>query len=82
MSILEQMVKTRSWKATRGPIEDGRYRICHGHNETVEQLVAGCTVLSNNKYLGKHNRALMILTVTWAKECKLIGGDTLWCKEQ
>ena len=77
MSMLEQMVETRSWKATGGLIEDGRCRVYHGHNETVEHVVGGCPVLSNSEYLARHNRALMILAVTWAKEKELIGDDTV-----
>ena len=49
-----------------------------GHGETVEHLVAGCRVLANSEYLTRHNRALMILAVAWAKEYKLIGEDTVW----
>ena len=41
MSVLQQMVETRSWKASRGLVEDRRCRVCHGHDETVEDLVAG-----------------------------------------
>ena len=82
MSMLEQMLETRSWKATRGQIEDGKCRVCHGKNKTVEHLVAGCSVLSNSEYLARHNRALMILAVTWAKEYELIGADTIWYKER
>ena len=75
------MVETRSWKTAHGLVEDGRCRVCHGHDETVEHLVAGCTVLSNSEYLTRHNRALMILAVTWSKEQNLIGADTVWYKE-
>ena len=35
-------------------IEDGKCRVCHGQNETVEHLVAGCSVLSNSEYLARH----------------------------
>ena len=63
-------------------IEDGKCRVCHGQNETVEHLVAGCSVLSNSEYLARHNRALMILAVTWAKKYELIGVDTIWYKER
>ena len=63
-------------------IEDARCRVCREHNETVERLVTGCTVLSNSEYLARHNRALMILAVTWMKEHKLIGADTVWYKER
>ena len=37
--------------------------------------------MSNSEYLARHNRALMILAVTWAKEKELIGDDKVWYKE-
>ena len=82
MLILEQMVETRSCKAPRGLIEDGWCRVCQGYNKMVEHLVAGCTILSNSKYLARSNSALTVLAVTWAKEHKLIGVDTVWYKGQ
>ena len=48
----------------------------------MEHIAAGCIVLSNSKYLTRQNRALMILAVTWTKEHKLIGADTVWYKER
>ena len=81
MSMLERMLETRSWKATRGLIEGGKCRVFHGQNETVEHLVAGCSVLSNSESLASRNRAPMILAVTWAKGYELIGADTIWYKE-
>ena len=80
--MIEQMVETRAWKAARALIDDGRCRICFSRDETVEYLVAGCRVLANSEYLTRHNRALMILTVAWAKEYELIGEDTVWYKER
>ena len=80
--MIEQMVETRSWKAARGLIEDGRCRICFSHGETVEHLLAGCRVLVNSEYLTRHNHALMILAVAWAKEYEFIGEDTVWYKER
>ena len=73
MNMLEQMVETRSWKAVRGLVEDGRCRVCNEQSETVKHLIAGCKVLANSEYLSRHNRALMILAVEWAKEYDLIG---------
>ena len=75
MSILKQIVETRYWKATQGLIEDGKCQLCHGHDETVQHLVTGGTVLSKSEYFARHNRVLMILAATWAKEHKLIGAD-------
>ena len=42
-----------------------------------EHLVAGYTVLLNIEYLTRHNKALMILAVTWVKEHKLIEADSV-----
>ena len=64
MTMLEQMVEIRSWKAARGLVQDGRCRVCHERDETIEYLVAGCKVLASSEYLSRHNRALM--TCTWA----------------
>ena len=80
MTMLEQMVETRSWKAARGLVQGGRCRVCHKRNETIEHLAAGCKVLVNNEYLSRHNRALMIMAVAWAKEYELVGGDMVWYK--
>ena len=82
LMIIEQMVETRAWKAARGLIEDGRCRICFSHGETVEHLVTGCRVLANSEYLTRHDSALMVLAVAWAKEYELIGEDTVWYKER
>ena len=82
INMLEQMVETRSWKAVRGLVEDGRCRVCNEQSGTVEHLVAGCKVLANSEYLSRHNRALMILAVEWAKEYDLIGMNTVWYKER
>ena len=47
----------------------------------LEEQVAECIVLSNIEHLTRHNRALMILAVTWAKEHKLIGANTVGYKK-
>ena len=82
MTMLEQMVETRSWKQTRGLMEDGRYRVCFQHEETVEHLVDGCQKLANSEYLSRHNRALLILATAWAKEHGLIGQDVVWYEQR
>ena len=79
MVMLEHMVETRVWKAARGLIEDGR---CQEQVETVEHLVAGCKVLANTEYLTRHNRAMMIMAVAWAKEHELIKTDMTWYEER
>ena len=77
MTMLEQLVETRSWKEARGLTDDGSSRICTQHSETVEHLIAGCTKLANNEYLTRHNRALMILTVAWAEQQELVGQEAI-----
>ena len=82
MTMLEQMVETRSWKVSRGLAQDKQCRVCHERDETVEHIVAGCKVLANSEYLMQHNRVLMIMAVNWAKEYELIGNDVIWYKER
>ena len=82
MTMLEQMVETRAWKLTRGLLEDGRSRLCFQHNETVEQYAMGCQRLASSEYLSRHNRALMILTVAWAKAHELLGQDMIWYEQR
>ena len=82
MKILEQMVETRSWKAARGLVQDGRCRVCHERDQTIEYLVAGCKVLANREYLSRHDRALMIMVFAWAKEYGLVSCDMVWYKER
>ena len=82
MTMLKQMGETRSWKEVTGLIDDGNCRICIQHSETVEYLVAGCTKLSKSEYLTRHNRALMILAVAWAKQQELMGLEAIWYKQR
>ena len=82
MTMLEQMVETRSWKEARGLTDNGRCRICTQHSETVEHLVAGCTKLTNSEYLTRHNRVLMILAVAWAKQQELVGQEAIWYEQR
>ena len=39
MPISEQMVERRSWKEDQGVIQNGRWWVYHGHDETVEHVV-------------------------------------------
>ena len=49
---------------------------------STQLLVAGCKVLASSEYLSRHNTALLIMTVAWAKEYKLVGGDMVWYKKR
>ena len=82
MTMLEQMVETKSWKASRGLAEYSKCRLCGQQRETVELLLAGCKVLANSEYLTRHNRALMILAISWANEFNLVEKDMKWYKQK
>ena len=82
MSVLEQMVETRSWKVTRGLIEDGKCRLCREQKEMVEHLLAGCKKIANSEYLTRHDIALMVMAVAWAKEYHLVKKEVKWYKER
>ena len=62
-------------------MENGRCRLCGEFNETVEHLVAGCKTIANSEYLARHNRALMVMAIAWAKEYGLVGKETKWYME-
>ena len=75
----EQMVETRAWKKARGlQVESAKCRLCGKFDETVNHLLAGCTVLAGKEYLRRHNNALMILAVEWAKKEKILKEEEKW----
>ena len=82
MTLLQEMVETRSWKEARGLTDDSSCRICSQHSETVEHLVAGCTKLAKNKYLTRHNQTLMILAVAWEKQKELVRQEAIWYEQR
>ena len=55
MTMLEQMVATKSWKASSGLAKCSKCRLCGQQKETIEHLLAECKVLANSKYLTRHN---------------------------
>ena len=67
MSMLEQMAETRAWKEIQR-----KCRLCNEQRETVQHLLAGSKMLANSEYLARHNRALMVMAVAWAKEQNLL----------
>ena len=76
ISMLEQMIETKSWKASRGLAECSKCRLFGQQRETVEHLLAGCKVLANSEYLTRYNRALIIL------EFNLVEKDMKWYKQK
>lgn len=43
-------------------------------------LAAGCTILAGHEYVRRHNNALKILLVNWAKEKGLLSASEIWYK--
>ena len=80
ISMQEQMVETKSWKRKRNLIEDNRCRVCGKWEETVQHVIGGCTPLAGKDYLSRHNKALMVLAVAWAKKKLLLPDDAVWYK--
>ena len=82
MTMLEQMVETKSCKASRGLSKFSKCRLCGQQRETVQHLLAGCKMLTNSEYLTRHNKALMILAILLTKEFDLIEKVMMWYKEK
>ena len=40
-------------------------------------LVAGCKTMANSEYLARHNRALMVMAIAWAKEYGLVAREVV-----
>ena len=38
-------------------------------------------MLANSEYLARHNRALMVMAVAWAKEQNLLNQNVKWYQE-
>ena len=60
--------------------ENGRRRLYHEFNETVEHLVAGCRTIASSDYKARPNRALMVMAIAWEKEYGSVGNETKWYK--
>ena len=75
MTMLEEMVETKLWKASRGLAKCSKCILYGQQREMVEHLLAGCKVLANSEYLTRHNRALMILAISWTNEFHLVEKD-------
>ena len=62
MLMIDQIVETRAWKKIGGLTQNSQFRLCK-KQETVKHVLAGCKMLASNEYLGRHNRALMVVAV-------------------
>ena len=45
-------------------------------------LLTGCKMLANSEYLARHNRALMVIAVAWAKEHDLLNQNVKLYQEK
>ena len=45
-------------------------------------ILSGCKVLAGSDYLKRHNNALMVLTVEWAKQESLSPSNSVWYKQK
>ena len=57
-------------------------RLCDAYKETVIHILYGCKVLEGSDYLKRHNNALMVLIVEWAKQESLLPSDSVWYKQK
>ena len=56
MTMLEQILETKSWETSRGLAECRKCRLCDQQQETVEYLFAGCKMLTKREYLTRHKK--------------------------
>ena len=77
----EQMIETRGWKKTKGMhVLSENCRLCNVQKETVMHFLLGLKVLAGVEYIRRHNNALTILIVEWAKQEGLLPKNTAWYK--
>ena len=56
MSMLEQMIETRAWKAARGLTECCKCRSCGEQKKTVQHVLPGCKTIASSEYIMRYNR--------------------------
>ena len=82
LSITEKMAETRAWKELTGLTENSQCRLCKEERQIVQYIFAGCKMLASSEYLVRHNRALMVIAVTLAKEQNLLDQNVKWYQEK
>ena len=50
--------------------------------QIVQRLLAGCRILASSEYLARHNRALVVMAVAWAKQQNLLHQNVKWYQEK
>ena len=82
ISMIEQMVETRARKEVRELTENSQCRLCKEQQETVQHILAGSKMLVSSEYLARHNRALTVMAVAWAKEQNILDQNVKWYLEK
>ena len=83
INMQEQLIETIEWKAIRRlNVTTENCRLCDAYKETVMHILSGCKVLAGSDYLKRHNNALMVLKVEWAKQESLLPSDCVWYKQK
>ena len=82
MSMIEQMIETRTWKKGDLPKIVRADCVCKVQRETVQFLLDGYKMLASSDYLARNNRALTVMAVAWAKEQNLLDRNVKWYQEK
>lgn len=69
-------------KALRGMNHEStmvhKYSLRGRFQETVQHLLAGCTILAGTEYVKRYNNALTVLSVQWGKQNEIIKERPFW----
>ena len=59
-------------------------RLCDAYKETAVNILfeCKCKALAGSDCLKRHNNALMVLIVEWAKQESLLPSDSVWYKQK
>ena len=63
-------------------VESVLCRLCGPYDETVQHLLAGCTVIVGTEYVRRHNNALIVLAAQWGLQHGIIEEGTQWYQQQ
>ena len=79
MEMMEQNIETKMRILGSGrEVDDVKCRVCGKNNETVQHWLTGCTPLAATEYTLRHDKALMVLAVEWAKQEGVLAKETKW----
>ena len=55
--------------------------LCKEQREIAQHLLTGWKMLASSEYLVRHNKALTVMAVVWAKEQNLFDQNLKWYQE-